>query len=215
MAHQFKLDSLQASTKGEVKRLRKAGFIPVSIQHKGMETLHYQQEAHPLEEFLHKHGNAAMLELVAPDNRPHRAIVHDVQRDPLSHHLLQVTFQQVRQGDTIKTQVPLAFSGEPESVRHGDYIVQHLLDHLNIECDQDSLPEHISVNIANLQPGDVLRASDLPDNPHYKMLTPGDAVLVSLVSTRKGISEAEAEAEIAETAKAPSEPETASESAEE
>jgi large subunit ribosomal protein L25 len=215
MAHQLKLTALEANTKGEVKRLRKAGFIPVSIQHKGMETLHYQQELHPLEEFLHKHGNAALLELHTPGKRPQRAIVHDMQRDPLTHRLIQVTFQQVRRGDTIKTPVPLAFSGEPEPVRHGEFIAQHPIDHLNIECDQDNLPEHITINIADLQPGGVLRVSDLPEDKRYKILTPADTVVVSLVSTRKGISEAELEAEKPEATEAATEPESEAKSTEE
>lgn len=192
MAHQLQLNPLEAKTKGEVKRLRKAGYIPVSIQHKDMETQHYQQESRSLEEFLRRYGSAALLELsIAPDNRKQRAIVQQVQRDPLTQNLLQVTFQQVRRGDTVKTQLPLVFTGEPEAVRLNDFMIQHLLDSLDIECDPENLPTHITVDVSNMEAGGVLRVSDLPEDTHYKIMTPDDAVLASLISTRHGV-EAEA-----------------------
>jgi large subunit ribosomal protein L25 len=192
MASQFTLDPIEANTKGQVKRLRKAGFIPVSLQHKGVPTLHFQQEARPLDEFIRRYGDAALIDLwVAPGHQRQRAIVHNVQRDPLTERLLQVTYQHLRREDTLKTHVSLVFAGEPLAVHLGEAIVQHQLDRLDIECDQDNLPDQISANIADLLAGDVLRVSDLPDNPRYKILNPPDTVLASLTNTRAGRGEEE------------------------
>src|SRR5438105_2301820 len=94
---------IQARTKGELKRLRNEGFVPVSIQHRGEETRHLQEEAKPLDDFIHHHGEAGLLSLViAPENRQETVIVHDVQRDPLTRRLLQVTFQRVVKNEPIK-----------------------------------------------------------------------------------------------------------------
>src|SRR5579862_3828507 len=135
MAYQFTLSPIEARTKGEIKRLRKAGFVPVSIQHKGSNTLHYQQEAGPLNEFIRAHGKATLLELVAQDNIPQRAIVQDVARDPVTKHLLQVTFRLLHRDDTLKTRVPIVFHGEPTVVHQGDAMLQHPEETLEIECD--------------------------------------------------------------------------------
>jgi large subunit ribosomal protein L25 len=192
MAQQFKLKPIDAHTKGEVKRLRREGYIPVSIQHKGMETMHFQQEARTIDEFLKHHGNAALLDLtIEPGNKHERAIVHDVQRDPLTQQLLQITFQQVRKDDILKTQVPLVLVGEPEEVRNGDYMLQHPLDHLDVECEPNNLPEHIAVDLSSLHAGEVLRVSDLPENPHYKILTAPDTVIASLGRTHARQAEEE------------------------
>ena len=183
MASQFKLSPISAATKGEVKRLRLAGFVPVSLQHKGMTTQHFQQEAAPLDEFMRRHGDAALLDLLLPpSDEPARAIV-------------QVTFQQIRIDDTLNTHVPLVFSGEPAAVRSGDAVVQHQIDRLDIACGQNDLPDHILVNVAHLVPGDVVRVSDLPVDPRYKITTSADTVLASLTSTRAAISNEEAAAE--------------------
>jgi len=205
MPQQLKAGPIQTRTKGDVKRLRRQGFIPISIQHRGQETLHLQEEAHPLEEFIHRHGEASLLELVVePDNRRHTVLVHDVQRDPISRRLLHVTFQEVVRGEPIKVHVPLLFHGEPEAVREHTAVVQHAADTLEIRCLPQDLLEHITVEISQVQPGDVLRVSDLPPTDRYEILTQPDTVLVSLVRPQVA---AEEEAETVEEPLLPSEEE--------
>lgn len=187
MTTQFALSPIQAKTKGEVRRLRQAGFVPISIQHKGMATRHYQQNMQLLDAFIQEHGDAALLDLViAPDNRPERVILHDVQRDAITGKLLQVTFQQIGRDDILKTHVALVFQGEPAGVHNKEAMMQHQVDRLDIECAQDNLPDSIVVDITHLLPGDVLRVSDLPENPRYKIVTSSDTVLTSLTLTRTG-----------------------------
>lgn len=205
MASQFTLRPIEAKTKGAVKQLRRTGFVPVSIQHKGMPTAHYQLEAKPLEEFIRKHGAASFIDLMTvPDNVHQRAIVCGIQRDPLTQKLLQVTFQQVRSDDRVKTHVPLHFHGEPEEVRLGLFMAQHALDTLEIECAADHLPAHIEVDISGLQPNHPMRVSDLPEHPHYRILAPADTTLASLTTTQQGRDE-DAPAEAAEEESAPAE----------
>jgi len=190
MASQFTLRPIEAKTKGAVKQLRRTGFVPVSIQHKGMPTAHYQLEAKALDEFIRRHGAASFIDLMTvPDNVHQRAIVCGIQRDPLTQKLLQVTFQQVRSDDRVKTHVPLRFLGEPEEVKLGAYIVQHAIDTLEIECAADHLPSHIDVDISGVTPGHPLRVSDLPAHPHYKITVSADTTLASLASTQQGKEE--------------------------
>ena len=196
MASQFTLRPIEAKTKGAVKQLRRTGFVPVSIQHKGMPTAHYQLEAKPLEDFIRRYGEASFIDLMTvPDNVHQRAIVCGIQRDALSQKLLQVTFQQVRSDDRVKTKIPLHFLGEPEEVRLGNFMAQHALDVLEIECAADHLPAHIEVDISGLQPNHPLRVADLPEHPHYTILAPPDTTLASLTSTQQGKEETAVETE--------------------
>ena len=43
MTRQLVVQPMKARTKGEVKRLRLEGYIPISLQHRGEPTLHLQQ----------------------------------------------------------------------------------------------------------------------------------------------------------------------------
>ncbi len=186
MASKLVLNPLQARTKGEIKRLRLAGYIPVSIQHKGMETQHFQQEARPLREYIEQHGEGTIIEAQIGDSgATQRLMVHDSQRHPVTHALIQVTFQQMRTEDRLKTHVPLIFQNEPKIA---DAILQHRLDTLEIECSQGNLPESIIVDLGSMQRGDVVRVSDLPAHPHYTILAPANTALASIISNRGGAS---------------------------
>ncbi len=192
MIPQFTLSPLEAQTKGEVKRLRLSGSIPVSIQHKGMETQHYQQKTAPLQEFIRLHGDGVLLELITmPDERRQNVIVKAIQRDMLSLKITQVTFQLVRLEDTLKTHVPITFVGAPAQIYLHEAMVIHQLERLDVECSQIDLPEQILVDVSQLVPGGVLRVSDIPENARYKIVTSQDTVLASLTRMR-GAGTAEA-----------------------
>ncbi len=209
MPYRLTAGPLEAHTKGEMKRLRHEGRIPVSIQHKGRETLHLQEEAQPLEDFIRKHGASALVELeIEPEHRRETVLVHDIQRDPVSHRLLQVTYQSVSKDEKIKTHVPLVFRGEPDAVRQRAAMVQHPIEEIEIACLPADLPSHITVDVSRLAFGgaEVMRVGDLPKNDHYETLTPPDTVIASLMSVT-GPATAEVIAE--ETAEAQAETEGA------
>lgn len=182
MPTQFSVEPIVAVSKGEVKRLRKTGFIPVSIQHKGQGTLHYQLATKPLDDFIRAHGEAAMLELTVAGGASHQALVHDVQRDGLTRKLLQVTFQSVQTGDTVKVHVPLVFHGEPAPVRLGSAVMSHSVEQVEVHCQPGDLPDHITVDVSSMTGTDTLRVSDLPHSDKYKIVTSPDTVVASLTA---------------------------------
>lgn len=189
---------LQARTKGQVKQLRREGFIPVSIQHRGEETRHYELEAKPLQEFIHRHGEAALLDLsLAPEGRTQTVLVHDVQRDPISRHLLQVTFQSVVRGEPIKTHVPIVVQGEPEAVHNNMAVLTQATAAIEVRCLPTDLPDHITVDVSNLEPGAEVRVADLRPAGKYEILTSPETVLVSVARSKAAFVE-EAPAEVGE-----------------
>jgi large subunit ribosomal protein L25 len=192
MAQQLKAAPYTARTKGEVKQLRRQGFIPVSIQHKGEETLHLQQEMNPLHDFIRHHGEAALLELtLEPDNRKETVLVHDIQRDPVTRKPLHVTFQKVVRGEKIKSHIPVVLHGKPEAVSDHIAIVDQPVTLVEIRCASEDLPEHLDVDISQLNLGEVVRVSDLTKNDKIEILTPPDTVLASLINIAKQTAEEE------------------------
>jgi large subunit ribosomal protein L25 len=172
---------LTATSKGEIKRLRQSGFIPVSIQHRRHETLHLQEDEKLLNAFIVQHGNSGVAEMVVgADKVKHTVVVHDIQRDPISKRLLHVTFQDMEKGDTVKTHVSLVFRGEPEAVRLGDGVLSQALSQLEIRSDVLHLVDHIVVDVSHMELGGSLRVSDLPKQDGYEILTPEDTLIASV-----------------------------------
>lgn len=195
MAHRLRAMPRQAQTKGDIHRLRRAGLVPISVQHRGEETLLLQEEAKPLEEFIHHHSPSTMIELeIEPEHSVQTVMVHDIQRDPITASLLHVTFQKVEIGEAIKAHVPLVFHGEPEPVRDHTAVVQHPVDSLEIRAEAANLPDHITVDISHLDFNhhELILVSDLPHSDRYEILTHPDTVIAALGSLRKAIAEEEA-----------------------
>lgn len=180
MPQQFTARPVQAMTKGEVKQMRREGRIPVSIQHRGQGTLHLETPTKPLDDFIRAHGEAAMLELLVEGGPSHRAMIHDIQRDRLTKRLIQVTFQSIQVGDTVKVHIPLVFHGTPEPVRLQTALLQHSIEQLEIHCQPGDLPDHITVDVSNMIGTDTLRVSDLPHSDKYTIITSPDTVIASL-----------------------------------
>jgi large subunit ribosomal protein L25 len=207
MALRLTTSSIQARTKGELKRLRRDGYVPISIQHRGQEPLHLQTESKPLDEFIRQHGESALLDMVLPDRKRQTAIVKQVQRDPLSHRLLQVTFQSVSRDEPIKVHVPILFHGEPEAVHLHTGVLLHQLEQVEVRCLPRNLPDYLTVDVSHLSIGESAHVSDLPQSDKYEILTGPDTVLASLTSVAVAAPEVEeaAEATVAEQATSPAE----------
>src|SRR5437660_78055 len=106
MEKDFATAPINARTKGELNQLRKSGAIPVSIQRRGEDTRHYQHDSRLLEEYIRRHGAGSLLE-VKVEGKKETVLIHGVQRHPVTHKLLQVTFQKVLRGEKIKTHVTI------------------------------------------------------------------------------------------------------------
>src|SRR5436189_121846 len=133
MAREITAEPVEAHTKGEVRRLRKRGIVPVSVQYRGEETLHLQSRMQPLDEIIHRHGESTMLDLVIePGSKKKQVLIHEIQRDPISRKLLHVTLQTMVKGEPIKTHISIRIIGEPEAIRQGIGVLQHATETLEI-----------------------------------------------------------------------------------
>jgi large subunit ribosomal protein L25 len=138
-------------------------------------------ETKQVHEFIQHHGQSTLIELVIdPGNEKHNVMVHNVQRDPISQKVIQVTYQKIELTDEIHTHISIQFTGEPEAVKHGTAMAQHPLESVEIRCSQKYLPEQFVVDVSHLQFGEVVRVSDIKHDSHVKITTPGDTVIMSM-----------------------------------
>src|SRR4051794_21794280 len=107
METRLKATPIQAHSKGELKRLRKNGLVPISLQHKGEETRHYQMPLRPFLEFVRHHGESAIVELELAGEATESALLQEVSRDGVTHLPIQLTFKRVVRGESMKANVPI------------------------------------------------------------------------------------------------------------
>jgi large subunit ribosomal protein L25 len=190
--------------KGDNRKLRQTGYIPAVIYGHGEQTRSVAVNAHELELlFARVHVENTVIDLnVEGEKKPIRALVREVQTHPARGSIVHVDFYQVHAGETVHIQIPLNFVGTPVGVRNGG-ILQHTMDELDVRVSADNIPSSIDVDVSELDIGDSVHVSDLKVPEGIEVLDTGDRSVCSVSPPQAGI----AEAVVAPTEVAPTEPE--------
>jgi large subunit ribosomal protein L25 len=163
------------------KKLRKQELIPAIIYGPRFQPLPIAVKSSELESALIKHkGETILFNLQLDDIAPSKiqAILKDYQTHPVTDKIIHIDFLAIHEKETITIDVPLEFIGKPVGISKGG-ILEILLHELTIECLPSEIPDKITVNISNLDMGDVLHVKDIKvpkgikvvDNPEETVAT--------------------------------------------
>ncbi len=170
-------------TKGQLKRLRKQGFLPGVLYGKEIGNLPIQvslREFTPL--LTHRALGSTLINLELADGAggSHLVVVRELQRDPLRQVPIHVDFFRVSLTEEIETEVPVHLVGQAPGVKEGG-VLQHMLRSVTISCLPTQLPEWIEADISHLGIGDELKVGDLQPPPGVKILDDPDSIVVLVV----------------------------------
>lgn len=156
--------------------LAKEGVIPAVVYGPKQEAISISVPLLALEAIL-RHGGESSLITLAGLEKPVQALIHDLDRDPVTHAPRHVDFYAVEKGAKVTVSVPLSFVGESMALKSGANLVK-VLHEVEIEADATKLPSEIEVDISPLAAeGDQIHVSDLKAPSGVTILTPGDEVL--------------------------------------
>ena len=121
-------------------------------------------------------------------------IIKDLQYDYLGKKIIHADLMRVDVTERVKVAVSIEFKGTAKGTTEGGILESHL-DHLEVECRVDSIPENIVVSVKEIEVGDVVHASDVELPEGVKLINPPSTLLVtcSLVAAAKSTEEIEAE----------------------
>jgi large subunit ribosomal protein L25 len=115
-------------------------------------------------------------------------MLKDISFDPITDRPTHFDLQGVAANEAIRVEVPVVLVGQAVGVRNGG-VVDFALHKLEVECMPANLPEHIEVDITNLNVNDSIHVSDL-NLPNLTVVTPADLGIVSITPARTGTEEA-------------------------
>lgn len=172
-------------TKGQIKRLRAQGYVPVSVSGRGVETRHYSARTKDLSEILRRGGQAALIEVsVDGENGAILAMPRQVERDPITHNLLQVGLMRVSSQQPITAHVPIVLVGQPSAVKSGHGVLEHERDVLDVRALPEQLPTHIDVDVSGMDLGDAVHVRDIAAPPGCEILTDPEEIVAVLHPVR-------------------------------
>lgn len=170
----------EAAGKGAARKLRRMGLVPAVIY--GHETIrNLTVRLKDLQQVLKSGGGANSILEITVDGNKKTALLKDVQINPLQQLPIHADIFEVSMDQKIKVMVEVKSAGDtPVGCKKGG-ILTHALTEVEIECLPMEIPEFFQVDCSNLDVGDAIHVSDLP-NLGVKVLTPGDQVLYSVLA---------------------------------
>ncbi len=179
----FKRDTHKKSA---AKKLRREGKIPaVMYGHTSGKNLAVLQN-----EFESKFYSASENTIITLDfgNEQHDVLVKNYQEDPIRDQILHIDFYAIEAGTLLTTNIPIHIEGVPAGVLEGG-ILEERLHEVEVECLPKDIPDHIALNVENLQIGDTVHVEDLEIPAGVTLLTSTEQSVVTVTTMKEEIPE--------------------------
>lgn len=147
--------SLDAALRKELGRqakiVRNNNAIPAVMYGHGLETRHLTVSVPAFRKAFLEAGTSSLVDVNIEGAEPVKAIVKEVQLDPLTMAPMHVDFLQVNMKEKMTANIPLVFEGDSAAVKALGGTLVKSLDHVEVECLPADLPHQIVVDLSSLE----------------------------------------------------------------
>lgn len=177
--------------KGAARSLRREGKVPATIYGHGIAARSLSVDHKTLGKLLEVIGGEAALVDVAIDGAaPIKALVREVQRNPVRRSdVIHLDLYAVVADEPITVEVPVHVIGTADGVRNQGGVLDHHLHRLTIKVLPADIPEHIDVDVSALTVGHAIHVRDITI-AKGEIMHDGDVSVVSVIQARAEVSAA-------------------------
>jgi large subunit ribosomal protein L25 len=172
--------------KNEAVRLRQSGKIPAVLyggDSKTAESLSVDPKE--LSRILHsKSGVNSIVSLKIDGTGDTQVLVKHYQIDPVTHRLLHADFFRLAMDKALRLTVPVHLTGESKGVKTSGGTLDFVHRDVVVECLPANIPEHIVIDVTELQIGQGVRVRDLPTDGAWKAVSEPEMLIVHIVAPR-------------------------------
>ena len=181
------------------RRLRREGFVPGVLYGKGHARAIVVPERDLRTAMTGPSGLHAILDVVIEGQTTiHPSILAEYQQDPIRGTISHIDLREVRLDQPIQATVVIQLVGEAAGVKTGG-MLSLVAREVHVEALPADVPEHIDVDVTQMEVGDVLRLADIPAIANVTLLDDPHETVIATVSVPRGFAELEeAEAAAAE-----------------
>jgi large subunit ribosomal protein L25 len=135
------------------KALRRSGRVPGIFYAHDEDSIPLSMNSKELERIVHSETN--ILNVIFPEGKSRKSVFKEVQKDPVTDLVIHVDVMGIKLTEKIKLMIPIFLVGTPNGVKEGG-ILEHLLREVELEGLPLDIPEHIEVDVSELEIGDVV-----------------------------------------------------------
>ena len=162
--------------------LKNTKNFPIEVKSLDLRSLVFTSETH-------------IVNLVLDNGTSEKCLLRDVQFDPITDKVMHFDLMGLKMDELSVFEVPVVLEGQSIGVKNGGSVNQ-VLYKLEVECLPSDLPEHIVVDITNLDAGQQINVADLQLGSLTIKSDPQQSVVI--LSHARGESDGGAAAEGAE-----------------
>jgi large subunit ribosomal protein L25 len=189
---ELKAEKRDVVGKESSKKLRQQGMVPAVVYSDGnAESI--SVNARDFSALTHSGaGTHVIVKLkVAGVKKQPNAIIKEVQYNPVKKEYFHIDFQEIALNEKITTPRSITVVGDSPGVKAGGVLEHHLWE-IEIEGLPKNMPDHIEVDISELQIGDSIHASDIVVPDGVAVATDPAVVVLAVSAPRAEKVETEA-----------------------
>ena len=171
--------------KNHARRVRVEGKIPAVVYGAGQDAVAVAVDPRVVTKILHSEsGHNTIFDLDVEGAPLVKAMIVDWQHEPIKGKLLHIDFKRIAMDKPMRVSVPIQLTGIAAGVKNSGGILDLVLREVEIECLPADIPDHLDVDVSNLELYGAIHISDLPHSGSIKFLG-DDHALVAHVTLIK------------------------------
>ncbi len=192
-AHTLKAQRRERLGSRYAKRDRTAGRLPAVLYGHGQPPVSISLEAKEALRFFHQGEKVFTIEL-SGEGKGQTVILKDLQFDYLGTNVIHVDLARVDLDEEIVANVHVNLVGEAVGLKKAGAILTHPITQIAIKCTVRTLPDHIDVEITNLDMNQEIKARDVKLPGTFTLASDPDAILAAISEIKEEVVAAEATA---------------------
>lgn len=167
----MKIEATKREISGKkVKNLRSTGSIPASLFGRNLDSKSIEVNTKDFRKLFAGVGHNIIFDIhIKGEDKPVKALVKEVQRNPVTDEILHVGFYQLDMSKPIDVEVPIEIIGVSSAVKNNIGFLVTPFEEIKISCLPTEIPEKIIVDISKLDNiGDSVKVSDIQLSEHVR-----------------------------------------------
>ncbi len=145
----------------KVKKIRAEGILPANLFGKDIKSNALQVQDKDFRKLFKEAGETGVVEVKVKE-KIHPALIHNVQKHPVTGKILHIDFHKVNLKEKITANVPLKLSGESPAEKSGLGLLLQTVNEIEVESLPTDIPSQIEIDVSKLEEvGNSIHISDL------------------------------------------------------
>jgi large subunit ribosomal protein L25 len=187
----LKAEPRNRTGRNAVKSVRRNEYVPGVVYGKKSHTI-IQIPRSTLQQSLKGTASEMLLVDLQIGNEKKLAVLQDIQHHPYKDTILHIDLHEVDPEETLHVEVPVHETGESIGVKNYGGILETVTRRLKIACKPRHLPDHILVDVSNLNVGQSIHVSEIRPPEGVTILNPPDQPVFACVAAAAEESQATA-----------------------